>query len=96
MRPSYPLPPHAEKKLTQLLEQAAAKADYRRVLCVWLRVALGMSAAEMATVLGWSPGTVHNRPLPISACRRFDLGGVWARWKTPGVIDPSGRRNAAG
>jgi transposase len=60
MRPSYPLPPSAEKKLTQLLEQAATKADYRRVLCVWLRVALGMSAAEIATALGWSLGTVHN------------------------------------
>ena len=30
------------------------------MLCVWLRVALGMSAAEIATALGWSPGTVHN------------------------------------
>jgi transposase len=60
MRPPYPLPPSAEKKLAQLLDQAATKADYRRVLCVWLRAALGMPAAEIATALGWSLGTVHN------------------------------------
>ena len=61
MRPPSPLPPSAEKKLTHLLEQAATKADYRRVWCVWLRAALGMPAAAMATALGWSLGTVHNR-----------------------------------
>jgi transposase len=60
MRPPCPLPPSAEKKLTQLLDQAVMKTDYRRVLCVWLRAVLGMSAAEMATALGWSIGTVHN------------------------------------
>ena len=36
------------------------KADYRRVLCIWLRGALGTPAAEMATVLGWSLGAVHH------------------------------------
>jgi transposase len=60
VRPPCPLPPRAEKKLTQLLDQAVTKADYRRVLCVWLRAALGMSAAEIARALGWSLGTVHN------------------------------------
>jgi transposase len=60
MRPPCPLPPSAEKKLTQLLDQAVTKADYRRVLCVWLRAVLGMPAAEIAMALGWSLGTVHN------------------------------------
>jgi transposase len=60
MRPPCPLPPSAEKQWTKLLDQAVTKADYRRVLCVWLRVALGMPAAEIATVLGWSLGAVHN------------------------------------
>ena len=60
MRPPCPLPPSAEKKLTQLLDQAVTKADYRRGLCVWLRAALGMPAAEIARALGWSLGTVHN------------------------------------
>ena len=60
MRPPCPLPPSAEKKLTQLLEQAVTKADYRRVLCVWLRAVLEMPAAEIARALSWSLGTVHN------------------------------------
>ena len=60
MRPPCPLPPSAEKKLTQLLDQAVTKADYRRGLCVWLRAGLGMPAAEIARALGWSIGTVHN------------------------------------
>ena len=60
MRVPSPLLASAEKKLTQLLDQAATKADYRRLLCVWLRAALGMSAAEIATALGWSIGTVPN------------------------------------
>ena len=60
MRPPCPLPPSAEKKLPQLLDPAVMKTDYRRVLCVWLRAVLGMSAAEMATALGWSMGTVHK------------------------------------
>jgi transposase len=60
MRLPSPLPPSAAKQLTQLLDQVVTKADYRRVLCVWLRVALGMPAAEIALALGWSLGTVHN------------------------------------
>jgi transposase len=46
--------------LTSLLDQAASKAEYQRVLCVWLRAALGMPAAEIATALGWHTGSVHN------------------------------------
>jgi transposase len=40
--------------LTSLLDQAASKAEYQRLLCVWLRAALALPAAEIATVLGWS------------------------------------------
>jgi transposase len=46
--------------LTSLLDQAASKAEYQRVLCVWLRAALAMPAAEIATALGWHTGSVHN------------------------------------
>jgi transposase len=60
MRPPRSLPSSAEKKLTLLLDQVPSKEEYRRVLCVWLRAALGMPAAEIATVLGWSMGSVHN------------------------------------
>ena len=60
MRPTRPLLPSAGKVLTSLLDQAASKAEYQRVLCVWLRAALAMPAAEIATALGWSTGAVHN------------------------------------
>ena len=60
MRPLCALPPSAEKQLTKRLDQAVTQADYRRVRCVWLGVALGMPAAEIAPVLGWSLGAVHN------------------------------------
>ncbi len=60
MRPTRPLSPSAGKALTALLDQAASKAEYQRVLCIWLRAALAMPAAEIATALGWSTGAVHN------------------------------------
>ena len=41
MRLPQPLPARAEAELTQLLDRVETKADYRRVLCVWLRAALG-------------------------------------------------------
>src|ERR671932_1434352 len=60
MRPLHGLPPKARQELSRLLERAVSKAQYRRVLCVWLRAALGMPAIEIATALGWSTGSVHN------------------------------------
>ena len=60
MRPTPPLSPSAGKVLASLLDQAASKAEYQRVLCVWLRAALAMSAAEIATALGGHTGSVHN------------------------------------
>jgi len=60
MRPPRSLPSSAEKELTLLLDQVTSKEEYRRVLCVWLRAALGMPAAAIATALGWSTGSVHN------------------------------------
>src|SRR4051795_190476 len=60
MRPTRSLSPSAEKVLTSLLDQAASKAEYQRVLCVWLRTALAMPAAEIARALGWHTGSVHN------------------------------------
>jgi transposase len=60
MRPPCLLPPSAERKLARQLDQAATKTEYRRVLRVWLRASLGMPAAEIATALGCSVGTVHH------------------------------------
>jgi len=41
------------------LKQARTIAEFQRVQCVLMRVALGSSAAEIAQVLGWATATVH-------------------------------------
>jgi len=60
MRPSQPLPPGMEAKLTRLLDTVETKADYQRVLCLWLRATLQLSATEVAHVLGWRTSSVYN------------------------------------
>jgi transposase len=60
MRLPQPLPARAEVKLTRLLDQVETKADYRGVLCVWWRAALGLSAPEIARTLGWRMSSVYN------------------------------------
>jgi transposase len=45
--------------LTARLKQASTIAEFQRVQCVLMRVALGSSAAEIAQVLGWATATVH-------------------------------------
>jgi transposase len=60
MRPTYGLPSKAVPQLEALLQQTDSKVDYRRVLCLWLRATLGLSASEIATALGWCTGSVHN------------------------------------
>src|SRR3954464_14097211 len=60
MRPPQPLPGGARKELTRLLQTVGSKADYRRVLCLWLRAALGLPAAEVALALGWRTSSVYN------------------------------------
>ena len=60
MRPPQPLPDGAYEQLTRLLQEVRSKADYRRVLCVWLRAALRLPAAEVALALGWRTSSVYN------------------------------------
>ena len=45
--------------LTARLKQAKTIAEFQRVQCVLMRVALGSSAAEIGQVLGWATATVH-------------------------------------
>ena len=83
MRPLHGLPPKARQELSRLLERAVSKAEYQRVLCVWLRAALGMSAIEIATALGWSTGSVHNlhsRYLREGASALVGRGRGGRRW----------------
>jgi transposase len=51
MRPLQSLSAGSEVKLRRLLDQVETKADYQRVLCLWLG-ALGLSATEIARTLG--------------------------------------------
>jgi transposase len=60
MRPPQPLPDGAYEQLTRLLQEVRSKADYRRVLCLWLRAALGLPAAVVALALGWHTSSVYN------------------------------------
>ena len=55
MRPPPLLPDGADAELTRLLQEADNKAGYRRGFCLWLRAALGLSAAGV----GPSANTVH-------------------------------------
>jgi transposase len=60
MRRPQALPDGTEEELTRLLQEAHTKADYQRVLCLWLRVALQLSAAEIARALDWRTSSVYN------------------------------------
>ena len=53
-------PEGAVERLAPLLQQAQTKAEYQRVQAVWLRAMLGLSAAQMAPVLGWQAQSVRQ------------------------------------
>jgi transposase len=60
MRTPQPLPEGAAERLAALLKEAKDKAEYQRIQCVWLRAALGLRAAQIATALGWQVGSVRQ------------------------------------
>lgn len=60
MRPPRPIDEEQRAVLQGLLKTTKAKADFRRVLCVWLRASLWLSALQVATAVGWSAGTVRK------------------------------------
>ena len=60
MRPPQLLLAGAAAELTQLFDEVETQADYRRVLCVWLRAVHGLSAAEIARTLGGRISSVYN------------------------------------
>jgi transposase len=43
-----------------MLKEAKNKAEYQRIQCVWLRAALGLRAAQIATALGWQVDSVRQ------------------------------------
>lgn len=60
MRPAQQFSPSLKRKLVRLLAHASSPAEYERILCVWLRASLELSSQQIATVLGWHPGSVRN------------------------------------
>jgi transposase len=60
MRTPQPLPDGAAERLAVLLQQAKSKAEYQRIQCVWMRAALALGAAQIATALGWQAGSVRQ------------------------------------
>lgn len=60
MRTPALLSAEAMEELAALRQQCRTSAEYRRVECVWLRAALGLSAAQIATVLGWHVSSVYD------------------------------------
>src|SRR4051795_9995870 len=60
MRTPRPLPTGAAERLAAMLKEAKSRAEYQRIQCVWLRAALGLGAAQIATALGWQVGSVRQ------------------------------------
>jgi transposase len=60
MRTPSPFSAEDIEELAALLPQCRTSAEYRRVECVWLRATLGLSAAPIATVLGWHVSSVYD------------------------------------
>src|SRR4051794_1935323 len=60
MQTPRPLPEGAAERLAAMLQEAKNKAEYQRIPCVWLRAALGLRAAPIATALGWQVGSVRQ------------------------------------
>jgi transposase len=83
MAKRIPVPKDWAETLPPLLKSARTATDLRHVLCIWMRLALGMSAANIAVALGWSARTVRQ------VQERFLREGK-AAFQSPGK---GGRRN---
>lgn len=88
MRPPQPLPDGAYEQLTRLLPEVRSKADYRRVLCVGLRAALGLPAAAVALALGWRTSSVYNLPSRYQQQGEGALLGTGRGGRRPAGLSP--------
>lgn len=55
-----PVPEGAAERLRLELKKTRTKAQYMRVLCVWLRFGQGMPGREIAKVLDWNESAVRR------------------------------------
>jgi transposase len=60
MRPPRSFPDGTLERLQPALKEARSKAEFQRVQCLWLRVALGLDANQVAQALGWRPTSVRR------------------------------------
>jgi DNA-binding CsgD family transcriptional regulator len=60
MRPAQEFSARVKRQLATLFARARSHTEHERILCVWLRASLGLSCQQIATVLGWHPGSVRN------------------------------------
>ena len=60
MRKPKELPEGALESLVMGLKQAKTKAEFQSVQCLWLRAFLRLSADQVATAIGWHPGSVRK------------------------------------
>lgn len=60
MRPAKVFPKRASRRLAKALQEAGSKAEFQRIQCLWLRAALGLTADQVATAIGWRPTSVRR------------------------------------
>ena len=60
MRKPNPIPPERVRELEAFRKGKWPGEEFRRFLCIWLRVDCGLDPAEIAQVLGWHPITVRT------------------------------------
>jgi len=60
MRKPKELPEGALESLAMGLKQAKTRAEFQSVQCIWLRASLRLSADQVATAIGWHPGSVRK------------------------------------
>jgi transposase len=59
LRPPTPISAKERRLLEKLLHRTKDKSNYRRIQCVWLRAAIGLSPQAIARALGLSVNTVR-------------------------------------
>lgn len=60
MRKLRPFPQGSLEKVQQLLKKAKTKAEFQRILCVWIRLKTNFSAPDIAELVGWCVSSVRR------------------------------------
>jgi transposase len=61
MRPARTISEEQKEVIVRYLKDAKTKGGYQRVLCLWLRVSLGLDSNQIATGIGWQSATSVRR-----------------------------------